>query len=65
MRICSAMVDMGPGPGPGTKKGAVPTAVGAPFLGPGPRPAPISIMAKHMRIKGNQQAINKQSISNI
>ena len=50
MPICSAIVDMGPGPGP--KKGAVLAAVGVPFLGLGP--GPIAIMVKHERIKGNQ-----------
>ena len=36
IRICSAIVGMGPGPWP--KKGAVLAAVGAPFLGLGPGP---------------------------
>ena len=52
MPICSAIMDMGPGLGPGPKKVAVPAVVGAPFLGLGPRP--ISIMAEHMGIKGKQ-----------
>ena len=56
MPICSAIMDMGTGPGPGLKKGAAPAAVGAHFLGPGP--GPISTMAEHMGIKGKQYAID-------
>ena len=53
-------MDMGPGPRPKAKK----------LLAPMPRPSsgwalvfgpmPISTMAEHMYVKGNQQAINMQ-----
>ena len=58
MHICAAIIDMRPGPGAGSKKAAVPAVVGVPFLGPGgPGPGPISTMAEHVLIKGNQWAI--------
>ena len=56
-------MDMGPGPGLWLKKGVPAAAGSAPFLGPGHGPGPISIMAEHMRIKANQQAINKQYVT--
>ena len=42
MHVCSATIDMDPGPGPGTKKAAVPVAVGAPFAGISVRALPYS-----------------------
>ena len=54
VHICSAIMDMGPGPKPKAQKlrppRSRPSSVWALVLGP----APISIMAEHMCIKGNQ-----------
>ena len=55
------------GYGPGTQAQG-PKAVGPGHGGlqlSGPGPGPISIMAEHMCIKGNQSAINMQAIGNI
>ena len=54
MPICSAIMDMGPGPGPRAQK-LLGRGLGArSFWALGPGPGPISIMAEHMGIKGNR-----------
>ena len=63
MQICSAIMDMGPGPGPMPKKGAVPAAVGRPFWAMGPRPGPYPLWLRTWASsQGNkQEGINTYS----
>ena len=53
MPICSAIMDMGPGPIAQKRRGPGPGPAQRPFWALGPDPGPISIMAEHMGIKGN------------
>ena len=54
-------MDMGPGGRPEAQKLLGRDLGGSSFWALGPAPGPISIMAEHMRIKGNEYAINRQS----
>ena len=54
MPICSAIMDMGPGPGPRAQKLLGRDLGDRSFWALGPGPGPISIMAEHMGIKDNR-----------